>query len=295
MALEASGTMSTTHPREACYTGCMYVGIDIGGTKTLLASLDSHGMITESLKFPTPPDYDEFIAELATTVDKLTTKDFRAGAVAAPGKIDRKHGVFLHGGNLGWQNVPLLRDVEKITGCPMLVENDANLAGLSEAVLVKDKYAKVLYITISTGIGTGFIVNQQVDSTMADSEGGELMIQRGDRIEKWESFASGKAIFERYKQKASDIKDPAIWAAICQDLAVGFLDLIAVCQPDVIVIGGSVGHYLEKFHDLLVSELKKYENPMLCIPPIIKAQRPEDAVVYGCYDLARMHYKDMHA
>ncbi len=265
----------------------MYVGIDIGGTKTLVASLNNEGVITQSVKFPTPPLYNDFLPELARTVAELTTKDFRAGAVAAPGKIDRQHGIFLQGGNLGWKNVHLLRDVEKITGCPMLVENDANLAGLSEAMLVKDKHAKVLYLTISTGIGSGYIVNQKIDSSMADSEAGEMMLQRGDKVVKWESFASGKAIYERYGQKASDIEDPAIWRAIVADLSLGFIDLIAVIQPDVIVIGGGVGHYLEKFHDILVEELKKYENPMLHIPEIIKAGRPEEAVVYGCYDLAR--------
>jgi len=265
----------------------MYVGIDIGGTKTLIAALTNEGEIHESVKFPTPPDYDEFVNELRDNVAKLTTKDFRAGAVAAPGFIDRKKGVFERGGNLTWRNVPLQHDVEHITHCPMLVENDANLAGLSEAMLLKDKHARVLYITISTGIGGGFIVNQQIDPTMADIEPGQMMLQRGDKIVKWESFASGKAIYERYNQKASDIVDPAIWQAVVKNLTVGFIDLLAITQPDIIVVGGGVGHYLDKYHDMLVAELHKYATPMVPVPPIIKAQRPEEAVVYGCYDLAR--------
>jgi len=269
----------------------MYVGVDIGGTKTLIAALTNDGVIHESLKFPTPEKYDDFLIELKENVAKFTTKDFRAGAVAAPGAIDRTKGVFERGGNLKWRNEPVQRDVERITHCPMLVENDANLAGLSEAMLVKDKHAKVLYITISTGIGTGFIVNQQIDPTMADSEGGQIMLQRGDKIVKWESFASGKAIYERYHQKASEIEDPAIWQAVVKDWTVGFLDLMAVTEPDVIVLGGGVGHYLEKYHDLLVAELEKYATPLVPVPPIIKAQRPEEAVVYGCYDLARSVYK----
>jgi predicted NBD/HSP70 family sugar kinase len=169
----------------------------------------------------------------------------------------------------------------------MLLENDANLAGLSEAMLLKDKHAKVLYLTISTGIGGGFIVDQKIDSSMADVEPGQMMLQRGDKVVKWESFASGKAIFEKYQQKASDIEDPAIWQAIVKDWGIGFIDLIAVTQPDVIVLGGGVGHYLPKYHDFLVAELKQYATPLVHIPPILKAKRPEEAVVYGCYDLAR--------
>jgi predicted NBD/HSP70 family sugar kinase len=269
----------------------MYLGIDIGGTKTLVAALDQNGVITASVKFATPEGYNDFLKELTHVLhEELPINEFRAGCVAAPGVIDREHGKFGLGGNLTWKHEPLQRDIEHIVHCPMLLENDANLAGLSEAMLLKDEHAKVLYITISTGIGTGFIVDQKIDPSMADSEGGQIMLQRGDQVVKWESFASGKAIYERYGQKASEINDPKIWKAVVADLAVGFVDLLAVTQPDVIVIGGGVGHYLEKFHDFLIDELKKYSSPLVPIPPILKAQRPEEAVVYGCYDLARSVY-----
>jgi predicted NBD/HSP70 family sugar kinase len=268
----------------------MYVGIDIGGTKTLVAALTNEGAIHESLKFPTPEQYDDFLVELRSNVAKLTTKDFKAGAVAAPGEIDRQRGLFIVGGNLRWKKEPVQHDVERIVGCPMLLENDANLAGLSEAMLLKDKHTKVLYVTISTGIGGGFIVDQHIDPSMADVEPGQMMLQRGDKVVKWESFASGKAISEKYGQRASDIDDPAIWKAVVKDWAIGFIDLMAITQPDVIVLGGGVGRYLPKYHDFLVEELKKYATPLVPIPPIVKAKRPEEAVVYGCYDLARSKY-----
>jgi len=268
----------------------MYVGIDIGGTKTLIAALNNDGEITESLKFPTPEKYDDFLAELKVNFSKLKEQDFRAGAVAAPGEIDRKRGRFIVGGNLHWKNEPVQHDVERITHCPMLLENDANLAGLSEAMMLKDKHAKVLYLTISTGIGGGFIVDQKIDPSMADVEPGQMMLQHGDKFVKWESFGSGKAIFEKYHQKASEIEDPAIWKAVVKDWAIGFIDVLAVTQPDVIVLGGGVGHYLPKYHDFLVEELKKYATPLVPIPPILKAKRPEEAVVYGCYDLAKAHH-----
>ncbi len=268
----------------------MYVGIDIGGTKTLVAALSDTGVISDSFKFPTPVDYDQFLKELEANVAKLTTKDFRAGCVAAPGSINRQRGIAESFSNLPWHNVHLQRDCERITNCPMLIENDANLAGLSEAMLLKDKHAKVLYITISTGIGTGFIVNQRIDPSMADSEGGHLMLQRGDKIVLWESFASGKAISRRYGKQASEITDDATWQAIATDLSVGFIDLLAVTQPDIVVVGGGVGHYLNRFYDFLIAELKKYETPLVPIPPIMAAQRPDAAVIYGCYDFARSHH-----
>lgn len=267
----------------------MYLGVDIGGTKTLVAALSDNGEMAASVKFATPENYDEFLRELKKVLRELPFDDFRAGCVAAPGTIDRSRGVFEHGGNLHWMNVPLQHDVERLTHCPMLIENDANLAGLSEAMLLQ-KQQKVLYITVSTGIGTGFIVNQRIDPSLADSEGGELMLQRGDQVLQWESFASGKAITKRYGKRASEITDPATWKAISKDLAIGIIDLLAVTQPDTIVIGGGVGNYLERFHDLLVAQLKRFETPMVPIPPIVKAQRPDQCVIYGCYDLARSVY-----
>jgi len=269
----------------------MYLGIDIGGTKTLVAALDQKGQIAASLKFPTPADYDDWLKELKHVLkDELPFDDFRAGAIAAPGRIDREHGIFGGGGNLHWQNEHIPRDVERLVNCPMLLENDANLAGLSEAILLKGKYDKVMYVTISTGIGTGFVSNGMLEPNLLDSEGGDVLVQWGDHPVKWESIGSGKAIFETYNQKASDIEDPKIWAEIAKRWTVGFIDLISISQPDVIVLGGGVGHYLPKYHDILVKELKEYETPVLKIPPIVEAQRPEEAVVYGCYELARSVY-----
>ncbi|HET7639374.1 MAG TPA: ROK family protein, partial [Ktedonobacteraceae bacterium] len=188
----------------------MYLGIDIGGTKTLIAVLDQHGVIQEQLKFPTPRTYKQFITELTDNVANLSTKKFTAACVAAPGKIDRESGVALDFGNLPWHDVPLQADVAKIADCPTVVENDANLAGLSEAMLVKE-YDRVLYITISTGIGTGIISHQEIDPDFADSEGGRMPLEHHGKIQMWESFASGRAIVARFGKRAEDIHDVRTW------------------------------------------------------------------------------------
>src|SRR6478672_11176394 len=109
----------------------MYLGIDVGGTKTLVASINSHGVITEELRFPTPKDYDQFIEELERQLSQLKIKEFKAGAVGIPGIVDRKRGMGLVFGNLPWTNEHICRDVERLSKCPMALENDANLAGLS--------------------------------------------------------------------------------------------------------------------------------------------------------------------
>ncbi len=268
----------------------MYLAIDIGGTKTLVAALDDGGVITERQRFPTPHDYKEWLKQLSQTVGSLNAKDFKACGVGVPGRIDRVNGVGLDMGNLPWHNVPVKKDVTKIVQCPVVVDNDANLAGLSEAMLLKGKFSHVLYITISTGIGTGIIINQKIEPAFADSEGGHMMLEHHGKLEEWEKFASGQAIYKRFGKQASEITDAETWKLICKDIAVGLIDLIAVIQPEVIVLGGGVGTYYERYKDYLQDALAPYETPLIPLPVIRQAGRPEDAVAYGCYDLAKSLY-----
>lgn len=268
----------------------MYLGVDIGGTKTLLAVFDTKGRLVEQHKFPTPHDYNDFVNELTTSVQKLKKHDFKATGVAIPGKVDRKHGVGIAFGNLPWQDTPIQADCEQILNCPVVVENDANLAGLSEAILIKKEYRNVLYVTISTGIGGGFITNGKLDSHFLDAEVGQILLEHNGEFKRWEDFASGRAIVEHFGKKASDITSAQDWYVIARNIAVGLINLIAVLTPDAIIIGGGVGTHFSKYKDRLVEQLKLYDNPLITLPPILPAQRPEDAVVYGCYELAKATY-----
>ena len=267
----------------------MYIGVDIGGTKTLVGCLNDEGVIQEKIKFPTPGHYKDFLEELASVVGKLSTKDFRAGGVAVPGRLDRKHGRALAFGNLSWSRVPIQADIEKIVKCPVVIENDAKAAALSEALLIK-QYARVLYITVSTGIGTGVVQDGRLDPALIDAESGSMLLEHGSKLRPWESFASGKAIVETYGKHASDIQDAKTWKEIAHNLTVGMVQLVAVIQPQAIVIGGSIGVFFDKYGDYLKKELERYATPLTPMPHILEAKRPEEAVVYGCYDLARLHY-----
>lgn len=269
----------------------MYVGVDIGGTKTFAAVLDENGVITEQIRIPTSKDYEEFLSNLSQAVSKLKCKKFSSGGSGIPAtKIDRKNGIALAFGNLPWKNVPIQTDLEKICQCPIAVENDAKLGALSEYMLLKDKYASVLYVTVSTGIGYGLVVDGVIDTSVGDGGGRTIMLDNQGKLEPWEDFASGKAILEHYGKPAKDIEDENIWKAISRDLAKGFIHLIAVMQPEVIVIGGGVGNYFNRFGKFLEEDIKKSEMPLVKLPVLMEAQRPEEAVIYGCYDIAKQVY-----
>lgn len=267
----------------------MYAAIDIGGTKTLIAVFDEKGKVIEQTKFPTPPDYTDFSGKLAKNVADLSTKEFQAFCVAAPGFLDRKNGIVQNCSNLPWVDVPLLHDIEKVIHAPGILENDTKLAALSEALNHK-KYQHVLYITISTGISGGLIIDGVIDPAFQDMEIGQMLLEHHGELKRWEEFASGKAIVANFGKKASEITEDKDWYIIARNIAIGLIDVIATLTPQVIIIGGGVGTHLPKFKARLDEQLKIYENPMLRIPPIIQAKRPEEAVIYGCYELVKRTY-----
>lgn len=269
----------------------MYLAIDVGGTKTLIAVLNEYGVIQEKIKFPTPKNYREFISQIKNNIKTFEHQDYKAAGVGIPVSVfDRHKGLAKNFGNLPWHNVYIVKNIRAIIHCPVVVENDAKLAALSESRLLKDRYSKVLYVTISTGIGYGLIVDGKIDPNIGDDGGASLMIEHQGKLMAWEKFASGQAIYNKYGKPAANIENESDWRMISRNIAKGLITLIAITEPNVIVIGGGVGSHFSKYGEILEEEVNKYDLPLIDIPPIRGAERPEDAVIYGCYDYAKEKY-----
>lgn len=269
----------------------MYLGVDIGGTKTLVGVLDDNGVIVNEHKFDTPKDYPDFLSQIKVDLKSFGDQEYNAAVIAVPATtIDREQGIASNFGNLPWPKVNIADDVAVLCGCPVVIENDAKLAGLSEAKLLDGKYNRVLYITWSTGIGFAFINNLEIDINAGDNGGRSIMLEHGGKIVDWESFASGKSIYARFGKMAREINDEKTWRIIVKDFNRVLVELIAIFQPEIVIIGGGVGEYFEKYEKVLNEELKKYELPMLKMPVIEGAKRPDQAVIYGCYDYARKKF-----
>jgi predicted NBD/HSP70 family sugar kinase len=267
----------------------MYLGIDIGATKTLFAVFSDSGEMVCECKVKTEPDYDQFKAKLEVELKELAGQfKFTYGCCAVPGRIDFENNTALDLGNLPWHDIPIKNDLElMLPGVKFLIHNDAKLAGLSESLLLHKKYNKLLYVTISTGIGGGVIINDVIDKEYASFEPGQMVFNYDNKTQQWEDFASGKALYQRHGKKASEIEDPNTWQEYVKLLVPGFENMLATIQPDAVVIGGGVGAHFEKFKPYLEAELNKINNPLVPTPPLLKAQRPEEAVIYGCYDYIR--------
>ena len=271
----------------------MYICIDVGGTKTLVASFSDDGRLIEKEKIPTPKNYDDFLRDVKSVVEKFKDKNFAYGAVGVPAvQLDRQLGRGIVFSNLPWKNVSVVDDLRKMFSCPILIENDAKMAGLYEAIKVKDKYSRVLYLTVSTGIGFAVIDNLKIDKDVGDPGGSSLLLKRGDQFVSWESLASGKALVEKYGKIAKDIDEPEIWRSFTKELAEGLIWLIAITQPQVVFIGGSVGAYFHKYASFLKEAINSYDLPLIKIPQFEQAQVANDGVVYGCYEYIKQTLKN---
>lgn len=269
----------------------MYLGIDVGATKTLFAVFEPSGEVVCEKKIKTDPNYDNFKTDIAAETKELTSQfNISHACCALPGTIDPETGTALAFGNENWQNVPVKHDLEAILpDAKVIVHNDAKLAGLSEAKSLEGNYKKVLYLTISTGIGGGVIKDGMIDKDFENFEPGQMVFEHGGQAMQWEDFASGRALKQRYGKIAAEIEDPAIWQEYAAELAHGFENLLATVQPDVVVVGGGVGAHFEKFKQYLQEALNKINNPLVPVPPLLKARRPEEAVVYGCYEYIKQN------
>ena len=261
----------------------MIIAVDTGGTKTLVARVADDGTIEASTKFPTPTSVKEYAAVLKNTIAHIAEKHVPSRIVVAmPGIV--KNDVTIWCFNLGWADVnvkQLIGDV--FPGVPIHVENDANLAGLGETHALKKLPKSSLYVTISTGIGTGIIEDGYIDPALRGSEGGHMLLEFDDELQVWEHFASGKAIYNHYGMYARDIENDDIWRHISYRMSLGFLAMIPMIQPDIIIIGGSIGTYFDRYARHLETILEEKLPPHLPCPHIVAAQHPEEAVIYGCH------------
>lgn len=270
----------------------MLVTVDTGGTKTLIAKFGQDGSIGETIKFPTPANQDEYVKLLRETLQKnYSDEPIEAIVVALPGIV--KNGIAVWCNNLGWKNFDAHGALSGVLGkTPILIENDANLAGLAETRILDPMPVSSLYVTVSTGIGTGVITNGKIDPGLRYSEGGRMLVEFDGMVREWESFASGKAIYATYGKYAHDIRSKRTWYQIADRISRGFLAAIPIIQPDTVIIGGSIGTYFDHYGKTLEGMLREKLPPHIVCPRFRQAKHPEQAVIYGCYYYALDYLAD---
>ncbi|HEV2492309.1 MAG TPA: ROK family protein [Terriglobia bacterium] len=142
------------------------VGVDMGGTSVKALVVDGKNRILAVEKMPTDRAQKSrgLIADIAALVARAIHKSAAkrsvlcAVSIGAPGAIDPKAGMVRKAPNLGWQNVPLGRELGKLVRVPVLVDNDVNVGVVGEhAFGAGERVDEMTGIFVGTGIGGGII------------------------------------------------------------------------------------------------------------------------------------------
>ena len=140
----------------------MYVGIDLGGTKIIVVSVDKDGSIIKKIKNDTPLELDEGLEMLKNMVKEVCSSPKAIGC-ACGGPLDWKSGVVSPLHQPKWRNVPLKQIMEKEFSCKFHVDVDTNVAALGEYYFGSAANHKVfIYVTLSTGMGAAKLINGKI-------------------------------------------------------------------------------------------------------------------------------------
>ena len=261
----------------------MIITVDTGGTKTLIEAFDENGNKTFLDKFPTPRDVDEYVAQVSQAIiEKTDTGSIEALSIAAPGPI--KGDVLLRSPNIGWENIDLPSKFRThFASTRIFFANDADMAGLAETRALDNVPTTSLYVTLSTGIGTGLCHDGRLSEATAVFEGGRMRLHYDGEWQHWEDFASGRNFRDRYNQYGSEVDDPEKWQDYAERAAVGFYAMIPLIEPDRIIIGGSMGTHFHKYGHFLLDALNRVIPGHMKRTTVSPAKHPEEAVIYGCY------------
>ncbi|HAI20475.1 MAG TPA: transcriptional regulator, partial [Clostridiales bacterium UBA8153] len=139
------------------------VGVDLGGTKLLVAQVHPDGQLgsTSSYRTAVEDGPEGVLAQVA----RVVSREFEEGppvavGIGVPGLVDTITGECTFSPNLHWQQVPVARLLGSVLGVPVYVDNDVNLAALAEHRLGAGQgYRDLIMVTIGTGIGAGLILD----------------------------------------------------------------------------------------------------------------------------------------
>ncbi len=264
-----------------------YGAIDLGGTKLRAVVADLEGNISGEIIRPSEADEgpEAVIARMIETLKAaasaagVAVSQLRAVGVASPGALDLVHGRVYEAPQLpGWDGVPLVEIMRERLGLPVLLENDANAAALGENRFGAGQGTSYLiYLTISTGVGGGIIIDRKVyhGATGAAGELGHMVVwfngprclcgNRGcleaissgtglawraqELVDRGEAPGLERVKRERGELDADEIADAAragdddarrLFDESGLYLGVALANYINIFNPEMIVLGGGV-------------------------------------------------------
>ena len=252
----------------------MYLGIDVGGTKTLVALFSKRGRVVRRRKFKTAQGYKTFLHDLEVCLADFKKYKVKSVVVAIPGTVQKNYSVKF--GNRKWDHIDLFNPIKKLFDCPIYFENDASLGALYEGYRLA---GRIMFLTFSTGIGGGLVEHNRILPESRKFEPGHKKYEYNGKVKEWEDIAAASAIESFYHvDYATDLRKKAAMEDVAKRVYLGLPDVVKAHHPDTIVLGGPLG----KIFKLYVKHLPEIPGVRYRRP-----KRPNESVIYGCYLLAR--------
>ena len=289
----------------------MLAGIDLGGTQVRVALARSDGHIVASIKtrthlLPTPQAMVDWAAD---EIDRHRGNQ-KVGSItiAAPGPIDLKRGVLVNPPNLPWQNVPLVALMSRATRAKVQLANDADMAGLGEFHHGAGRGTKnMVYITWSTGVGGGLIIDSKLRRGAHGTAGeiGHIIIDPNGPLDNCgqrgclEAFVSGTALARQTGRPATELfasaarGDPAARGVVEQAaryMGIALISLTNAIDPEMFVIGGGVSRSWSLIQPTMLATLRS--SPFIKAarrPKIRRARLGDRAGQVGAVEWARIN------
>jgi glucokinase len=305
-----------------------YLGIEIGGSKLQLVLGDENAQILERFRFVVDRNggAEKIRKHISETLRNLKTETLSAIGVGYGGPIDRATGRVLVSYQIeGWSGFPLKEWLGDLTGVSTVVDNDANVAALGEALHGAGKnYNNVFYITLGSGVGSGIVFHKNIyhGAFPGEAEMGHIRLDKTGRIV--ESSCSGWAVDKKIrdavltnpetalaklvKEKGEGAEARSLAEAVqlndanaikilddtCDDLAFGISHAVHLLHPEIIILGGGLSFIGEPLRKLTAQKLTKYLMSVFQPgPPIQLSLLKEDAVPAGALELAIQHKKQL--
>lgn len=273
------------------------IGVDLGGTRIRAARMDETLSLIDRQETLTLAHQGlnatlERIKDLIYKVMPDDKENVTGIGVSAPGPLNPGTGVVVAPPNLpGWHNVPLGDILRETFGVPVYVGNDANVAALAEVARgAAQGYRHAIYITVSTGIGSGIVYDGRLllGKTGLAAEAGHMILLVDGRVSSLEKEAAGPALARRAQTELRNgrqslllemadgnvdaVDARLIGQAVEQNdalaieivaygtrcVGLGIVSLLHLFNPEIVVIGGGVSNIGDLFFDNIRKTVREY-------------------------------------
>ncbi|SEN91424.1 glucokinase [Amphibacillus marinus] len=287
------------------------ITVDLGGTHIRCATVDYQGNISQLQKEKSEihKGYKYVINKMISMIRKQTAFDeVNLIGIGCPGPLSAKKGVVYAPPNLSdWDQVPLTAIIQKEVNKQVCLENDANVAALGEATFGSGRgYQICQYITISTGVGGGIVINGKLVSGQHNCAGevGNIIIRdNGSEVKalnkgSFEGEASGRSLMIRANRAGLSVHDaeavftlyqegsPAAMRVVqdyAHDIARGMATIAQVIDPDVFILGGGVMNAFAILEPLILKYYPSYVYPVMGEVQIKQASLEEPGIVGAAF------------